>query len=280
MGYVSLSPTLLLPGSAALDPKRGPFPRNYSTQLGPRNADKSRDCPREVRFEGEGKVKGTEVRKKPVTFLGSSAKGIGDLSVHVKTRRRSSRVAIISHKGNFSALSRLSVRTILLILSLLSPLLTHAVAGDLLVSSATDVLRYDGVTGAFVNQFIGSASGGLVFGPERDLYVSKETTSEVLRFDGETGASLGVFVSSGSGGLSGPRGLVFGPDGNLYVVSRDSDQVLRYNGTTGAFIDAFAAGGGLRPTPGNGFRHGRESLRNQSRYGPGSSIQWVDGCLH
>ena len=42
--------------------------------------------------------------------------------------------------------------------------------------------------------------------------------AQVLRYNGTTGAFIDAFVSSGSGGLDMPSGLTFGPDGNLYVV--------------------------------------------------------------
>jgi streptogramin lyase len=140
-----------------------------------------------------------------------------------------------------------------------------SVAPSLLVSSGFNftVKRYDGTTGAFVNNF---ASGsplsdptgiparpqfqptGLVIGPDGNLYVSLSTDStidKVLRYDGTTGAFLGTFIAAGAGGLAGPRDLVFRPDGNLYISSSGSNQVLRYNGTTGAFDKVFASGFGL-----------------------------------
>lgn len=77
-------------------------------------------------------------------------------------------------------------------------------------------------------------------------------TSSVLRFDGTTGEFIDEFISDDSttdvdetGGLIRPYELAFGPDGNLYVASFLSDQILRYDGKTGAFIDVFAEGNGL-----------------------------------
>lgn len=126
---------------------------------------------------------------------------------------------------------------------------TLATQPDLLVSSALthNILRYDGITGAFVGVF---ASGGgltvplgLIFGPDGNLYVCSSATNSILRFDGTTGAFINVFVPPGSGGLGSPRDLVFGSDENLYVVNFQSSCVLRYDGTTGAFIDAFVVPG-------------------------------------
>ena len=139
---------------------------------------------------------------------------------------------------------------------LLVPILgvTHVQAQELFVSSVDtdEVLRYDGTTGAFLDEFVTAGSGGvfkpydLVFGPDGHLYVSGGQ-NRILRYDGTTGAFLDEFVPVLSGGLTDPRGLVFGPDGHLYVTNKATDQVLRYDGTTGAFLDVFvaAASGGL-----------------------------------
>src|SRR5579859_316166 len=132
--------------------------------------------------------------------------------------------------------------------------------GYLLVSSfGTDsVLRYNETTGAFVDAFVPTKSGGLreplgvIFGPDHNLYVASGLEpdhgtgkQEVLRYNGATGA----FIDAWGGDFLGasPRAILFGPDGNLYVTNgsatRVSQGVLRYNGTTGAFIDDFVAGG-------------------------------------
>jgi DNA-binding beta-propeller fold protein YncE len=71
-----------------------------------------------------------------------------------------------------------------------------------------------------------------------ELLVSSNNTSEILRYDGVTGAFTDAFVTAGAGTLNGPAGLVLGPDGHLYVTSANNHQILRYDGTTGAFIDA------------------------------------------
>jgi sugar lactone lactonase YvrE len=133
---------------------------------------------------------------------------------------------------------------------------------DLYVGSefSHSILRYNGVTGEFIDAFVPSGGygrlvkpKGLTFGPDGHLYVSSGQTTptfwpwEVLRFDGQTGAFLDIFVTNGSGGLANPNDLRFGPDGSLYVTSNHTDQILRYNGVTGAFVDAFvpAGSGGL-----------------------------------
>jgi DNA-binding beta-propeller fold protein YncE len=68
-------------------------------------------------------------------------------------------------------------------------------------------------------------------------------TGWVLRFDSVTGAFLDVFVESNSiNNLHSPEGLVFGPDGNLYIISiradeNDTDKILIFNGKTGKYLD-------------------------------------------
>ena len=127
------------------------------------------------------------------------------------------------------------------------------------------VLRYDGNTGAFIDNFaVGgnlASPRGIIFGPDGNLYVADrkyigqgwQLEGRVARFDGTTGAYLGDFIPLGSGGLSVPTQLVFGPSVedagrlDLYVVSTGTDSVLRYDGTTGSFLGEFVASatGGL-----------------------------------
>src|SRR5215470_5506890 len=87
--------------------------------------------------------------------------------------------------------------------------------------------------------------------PARAALFVGRLTSQVLEYNGTTGAFMTAFVGAGSGGLVRPTGLVFGPNGNLFVSSSGaaSSQVLEYNGTTGAFVTAFVGtgSGGLFP---------------------------------
>lgn len=109
------------------------------------------------------------------------------------------------------------------------------------------VLRYDEVTGDFIDTFIPAGSGGLeapsslAFGPDGNLYVSDYDNASVLRYNGRTGDFIDVFVPPGSGGIARLETLAFGPDNNLYVTGLDGSGVLRYDGKTGAFIDAVVA---------------------------------------
>lgn len=120
--------------------------------------------------------------------------------------------------------------------------ITFGPDGNLYVSSSSNVLRYNGITGEFIDEFVqvdtGRTSGpGITFGPNGNLYVVSSSTDEILEYDGSTGNFVGVFVTSGSGGIDLPNSLTFGPDGNLYVTAWLASQVYRYDGTTGAFID-------------------------------------------
>ncbi len=123
--------------------------------------------------------------------------------------------------------------------------------GNLYVSSSdTDsVLRYDGTTGTFIDEFVSAGSGGLDYPRDLtfhdgDLFVSSDLTNSVLRYDGATGAFSNEFVTSGSGGLEKPRGLLFGSNNDLYVASAgEDDAILRYDATTGAFLNEFISSG-------------------------------------
>lgn len=140
--------------------------------------------------------------------------------------------------------------TYLVILFLAS--VNAARAGDLLVASrfSNNILRYDGVTGAFKEVFA-SGNGlanpnGIAFGPDGNLYAGLGDEPRVLRFHGRTGAFLGEFVGpSAPGGLINCRAIVFGPDHHLYVASGSGDQVLKYHGATGEFLGVAAQGNGM-----------------------------------
>jgi sugar lactone lactonase YvrE len=89
---------------------------------------------------------------------------------------------------------------------------------------------------------------GIAFGPDGLLYVSSFRSDKILRYDGVTGEFVDVFAQRDgtAAGLNGPNGLLFGPDGKLYVTTQGSvadengeldfifpSQVLRYDIATG-----------------------------------------------
>jgi streptogramin lyase len=126
--------------------------------------------------------------------------------------------------------------------------------GNFYVASGSQVLRYNGTTGAFMNIFVPTGTGGtrngafeLLFMPGGDLLVAYQNSNEVLRFNGTTGAYLGNFTSGRT--LSFPRALAFGPDGSLYVNSQtgSTSEIDRFDGTTGAFLGVFATANLINP---------------------------------
>ncbi len=124
-------------------------------------------------------------------------------------------------------------------------LLTHFEFGDPLRSEILAFDEATGAplgTGSFVGGDWGSYRTFL-YGPDKHLYVTD--SSSVQRFNGTTGAFIDSFVPSGSGGLARATGMTFGPDGQLYVSAYHDGKIRRYNGTTGAFIDVFATTGSL-----------------------------------
>lgn len=138
-----------------------------------------------------------------------------------------------------------------------------APGGDLLVLVQTPdaggpakndvILRFDGVSGAFVGEHISSghfAAAEFEIGPDGNIYVSDFIDHNVDRFDGNTGVFIDAFAAPRSGGLLLPRELVFGPDGDLYVAmgeNPDGGRVLRFDGSSGKYIEDLvpAGAGGL-----------------------------------
>jgi hypothetical protein len=129
--------------------------------------------------------------------------------------------------------------------------LVFAPSGNLLVSSFTsEILEYDGTTGAFVGVFVDTTgNGGGAIDPwglaiyAGNLFVASRFADEVKAFNGTTGAFVQTIVTSGLGGLDGPTGLDFSNGGDLFVTSYEDDAVRRYDGTSGAFIEVFVSSG-------------------------------------
>ena len=78
-----------------------------------------------------------------------------------------------------------------------------------------------------------------LYGPDGNLYVTETGFHKVVRYDGKTGAYMDDFVQSGSGGLMEPTGMTFGPNGDLYVSSYTDGKIRKYNGLNGNFIEVF-----------------------------------------
>jgi len=90
----------------------------------------------------------------------------------------------------------------------------------------------------------------VLFGPDGALYVSSFDGDAVLRYDGRSGEFIDEFVVAGAGGLDGPdAGMVFGPDGDLYVPGYYSHAIGRYDGVTGDFKELFTPADGSLLAP-------------------------------
>jgi sugar lactone lactonase YvrE len=126
-------------------------------------------------------------------------------------------------------------------------------AQDLYVASGNsdEVLRYDGVTGAFIDAFVPAGSGGLdgpvdlAFGPDGNLYVSSLGNGQVLKYD-----SSGAFIEVAVSGLSVPLGLTFDGDGQLYIANQNTNEVLRFDGANVSVFVSAGSGGLARPRQG------------------------------
>jgi DNA-binding beta-propeller fold protein YncE len=134
--------------------------------------------------------------------------------------------------------------------------------------SGSEILRFDGKTGAPLGVSVPAGSGGfqgvasIAFGPDGNLYLAGDEITGILRFNGLTGAFLDVFVATHpyANDIS-PRGLAFGSDGNLYALAAPAPQpggapgytspnrILRYNGATGASMGEFVSPGGQLGQP-------------------------------
>ncbi|NJD07081.1 MAG: hypothetical protein FIA97_11380 [Methylococcaceae bacterium] len=138
---------------------------------------------------------------------------------------------------------------------------TGLLAGDPL---AGYVLRFNPRTGKFKDVFASHLAGGcaaflhrpegLVFGPDRRLYVTTfradaDDTDKVLILDGRTGACLDqIDLDQVGQPRSFAQSLLFGPKGRLFVPINNTGEVRRYNVKTKAydvFVPAAAAGGPL-----------------------------------
>ena len=130
----------------------------------------------------------------------------------------------------------------------------------------------------------GPSCDGVTFGPDGNLYTTDRILDVVQRYNGQTGAYIDDFVTAGSGGLNGPMSLAFGPDGALYVTSLRNNSVFRYNGTTGAYLSTFvpAMSGGLMAPVGLAFGPDGQFVCDQLLLTGrlhGAALQRSDGCV-
>jgi sugar lactone lactonase YvrE len=79
---------------------------------------------------------------------------------------------------------------------------------------ATDEIRYDPTTGAFIDFFAKTGNDlyvpiGIAFGPDNNLYVATQNAANVMRFSYPAGTFMDFFVPDGGGGLTAPFHLTF-----------------------------------------------------------------------
>jgi hypothetical protein len=127
-------------------------------------------------------------------------------------------------------------------------------------TTAVLIKRYDGHTGAFIDDFIHNAYEGplgfskIVFGPDGNIYTDglaliSTGLGVVSRFDAQTGAPIGtfgMFVSAGSGHLGGISDFAFGPSSTISLPPHFHKLTVKsvdYNNnnisTSGYFITLF-----------------------------------------
>ncbi|MEX2139371.1 MAG: Calx-beta domain-containing protein [Pirellulales bacterium] len=120
-------------------------------------------------------------------------------------------------------------------------------AMDFYVTSANShaILRYDGETGAFLDEFVDTGSGGLnspvgvEFGSDGDLYVTGSVGNHLLRYN----ASSGAFLNTVASGLAAPNGITIGRDGNVFIANGLSDNVMKYDGSSVSVFVTPGSGG-------------------------------------
>jgi sugar lactone lactonase YvrE len=129
-----------------------------------------------------------------------------------------------------------------------------------LVNNGSQILRFDGTTGASLGNVLvdygGGSIGGYTFGPDRNIYVTDFNGLQINRFNGSTGAFMNTFATVT---LSSPYQPLFGPDGNLYL-GQSTGIITKYNGSTGQYLGIFVS------PPAGAFDFGGMTFRGNSLY--------------
>ena len=100
------------------------------------------------------------------------------------------------------------------------------------------VFKYDGGTGAFINQFTLQPSGARALRwRDGSMFVSSHASNNVLRFNIHTGMISPMFNTF----LDSPTGFDFGPDGSIYVASFSDNSIVRFDFDSGRPIGTFAS---------------------------------------
>ena len=105
------------------------------------------------------------------------------------------------------------------------------------------VLRYNSITGEFVDVLVTEKEGGLsspqgILANESSLYVSSNDNHRILEYDKKTGKFLGDFIPSRNGNLKQPRDIISDEKQNIYVSSNENHKILKYD-NTGNFIKEY-----------------------------------------
>ena len=77
------------------------------------------------------------------------------------------------------------------------------------------------------------------------MYVASSANDRILRYEPVTGAFIDTFADLTGFGHLGPVGVAFGSDGKLYVSTFDDDRVVQLDGTTGAVLNSTPGPPGL-----------------------------------
>lgn len=101
----------------------------------------------------------------------------------------------------------------------------------------SSILRYDEITGEFIDVFVPKGviglTSGIAFGNDGNLYAADQANNSILRFNGKTGALIDTFLQFGADGPKRPEDIVFGSDGDLYISGLAGGGVQRYDVETG-----------------------------------------------